>query len=479
MVKKYWLIIFILSISVLRNGSVFAKIISISHNTLSAAYHNWQEVDIVYDHDFPYKEVYDNQKITKCVKAYRTVNDNHAESMKYTAIKKNIPVLRCREYIRLLRSIKTINQWRHIQSEKHFFPLTIREFNIINIPAHITAVHASPKDVGHSFSCLHKTGRVMGTFERHEVDIRTYTFKSITTGKTIRIHATPGHPVYVKDKALFIPIDLLSSTDELLNNTGQRIRLICSAGHTEHCGISLNNMTPTPVYNLEIDKNHTYFVSKIKLLVHNNCQLAEKLKQKLPDLVVANKYGYPFLRIGSYNDLNLAYSTLITLYGAQVQSDTLAFLAVSHLQNSPVSIEAMEVFFKKKSILPGNEYEYEQVLNTLLGVIDKKDIKGLNEKAAMLLTADSRPVVVVTAKKAHVLMHPKILENYTLHEFISGKIQPMPLPQKFSAVEKFDFIFNDSLYGKPLSYYILMTKKEREYVNIKHGEGCRELAWLK
>ena len=142
-------------------------------------------------------------------------------------------------------------------------------------------------------------------------------------------------------------MDSLSSTDELLNNTGQQIKLICSAGHTEHCGIPLNSMIPTPVYNLEIDKNHTYFVSGIKLLVHNNCQLAEQLKEKIPDLVVTNKDGYPFLRIRSYDDLNLAYSILRTLHENQVHSDTLSILAVSYLQNTPVSIENMETLFQK------------------------------------------------------------------------------------------------------------------------------------
>ena len=132
---------------------------------------------------FPIKSAYDNQETKKCVKAYRTVNDNHAESIKHTAVKKNIPVLRCRERIRLLRPIKIINQWLHIQNEKHFFPLNIREFNIINIPAHITAVHAIPRDIAHSFLHSRKTRKVMGTFERHEINIQTYTFRNIKNRK--------------------------------------------------------------------------------------------------------------------------------------------------------------------------------------------------------------------------------------------------------------------------------------------------------
>ena len=468
MKKQYWLIISLLLVPV--HDSVFAQNIWLSYHTLSATDNNWQKVDISYNHDFFYKDYYDNQNITKCVKVYHTVTINRGVNTRGTATEKSIPVLRCREHISLLRPVKIINQWLLIQSKKHFFPLTIREFNIINVPAHITAVHSSVAEILPYSSCLHKAKKVTGTFERHEVDIKTYTFKNTETGKITSIHATPGHPVYVTNKASFIPMDLLSSTDELLNSSGQRIRLLCSAGHTEHCGVLMKSMVPKPVYNLEIDKNHTYFVSKIKLLVHNNCQLAEKLKEKIPDLVVTNKYRYPFLRIGSYNDINLAYSTLRTLYGNKVESDTLAILTLSHLQDKPISIMNIGSFLREKSMLPSDDYE--NTLRSLLGAQNKIVCKDREDEKVITMIASRQPVVAVTDKKAYVVMHPKTLGHYTRHEFINEQVQLVSSSQELEATDRFRYIFSDSLYGKPLSYYVMPTKWEMEEMNTQLREEC-------
>ena len=54
MTKRHWLIIFI--IFILTHGLIFARSIPSPHNALSATHNKWKEVDISYDHDFPYKE---------------------------------------------------------------------------------------------------------------------------------------------------------------------------------------------------------------------------------------------------------------------------------------------------------------------------------------------------------------------------------------------------------------------------------------
>ena len=453
MVKQYRLIIFILLIYVLRNDLIFAQSIPFLHKTLSAANSALQGVDIVYNYDFPYKEVYGNQKITKCVKAYRAVNGDHAGSIKYTVAKKNIPVLRCREHIRLLRPIKIINQWLRIQSKKHFFPLNIREFNIISIPARITAVRASLGDVSRGFSLSYKTRRVMGIFERHEINIKTYTFKNTKTGRVISIHATPGHPVYVKNKASFIPMDLLSSTDELLNSSGQRIRLLCSAGHTEHCGVLRNSMVPKPVYNLEIEKKHAYFVSNINLLVHNNCLLARKLKEKIPDLVVTEgNEPDAFLRIRKRTDLEKIYFTLREIEGDHMQSDSLAILAVSYLKQDLLPIKKLDDFLEKRNTV--TQYDYEKLLGYHFGVTGKK-IVNLADMNNILRMGENKIIIILCDNDSFVVVHPRQSEQHIERLLYREKFNYVMHGRFMDRINTCNETCNLYGFGTPIKYFAI------------------------
>ena len=462
--ERYWFMSFI--VFILLHDSIFAQRIPCSRNALSATCHHLREVDINYNHDFPYRDSYSNQKVTQCVKAYRTVIANRTMGSKYTAVKKNMPVLRCREHIRLLRPIKIINQWLYIQSKKHFFPLTIREFNIINIPAHITAVHACYKDVVHRFSRSYKTRRVIGTFERHEINIQTYTFKNINTGKMISINATPYHPVYVKNKSSFISINSLSSIDELLNNTGQRIKLVCSADHTGHCGIPLNYMVPTPVYNLEIEKKHTYFVSSIKLLVHNNCQLAEKLKSMIPDLVklITIPDGQNiFLELANHDDIQRAYSALRKLEGNNIQSDTLAILTVAYLQKEPIHVSSLESFIQLRSTY--STEDYDRVLSNFIYGKKNPDFNNKYGLEKILSASREKMIVVFTDKKAAVVIYPNKGKAPTVHMLIGEQLEQQPIVSEQSNKEILESVFNDTAYGHPVKYFTTLNESQRSCIH--------------
>ena len=196
--------------------------------------------------------------------------------------------------------------------------------------------------------------------------------KTQKTGKTVSINATPSHPVYVRNKATFIPMDSLSSTDELLDNTGQQIKLICSASHTKHCGLSLKNTTPALIYNLEINKKHTYFVSDIKLLVHNNCELALFLKLHLPDLIISKDEGKSFLiDLDHHDNLQRVFSVLQKLEKDNMQPDSYSILVVSHYQQRWLPVDDLNYFLKTRKT--ANSATYDVLLTVYLGGI-KKDI---------------------------------------------------------------------------------------------------------
>ena len=114
------------------------------------------------------------------------------------------------------------------------------------------------------------TNMVTGLFVQHAVNVRRYTFKDVKTGKTGTINATTNHPFYVKNRFAFIPIEKVTDSDNLITETGQSVKLICSENRKDHCGIPYGEGQPQPVYNLQIAHRHTYFVGKdYKILVHN------------------------------------------------------------------------------------------------------------------------------------------------------------------------------------------------------------------
>ena len=406
---KQLLYIFLFLVLTAAHGLLFSHNTLPSYETHSVNRGIWKEVHIVYDQDFPYKQNYNKQNIKGCKKTYISSASNNK-----TETKKTVSVLRCVEHIELLRPDKTVRQWIKIQHKKHFFPFTLSTFNFVNIHARITAIYPVKSDNQQHFLYNEKTKKVTGKFERHTINVKKYTFMNMATGKTITVNATPEHPVYVKNRAAFIPMDLLLTTDHLLNSAGQAIRLICRGDLMQHCGESLHNNIPLPVYNLEIDHNHTYFVSDIRLLVHNICELAKKLREKIPGLiphrVSGGKKEY-LLLVESHDDVKLAFMALRSIEGEKVESDSHVILAGAKHYRTPIQISLLEYFLQERKNL--TEHEYDHIFVQLIqGTIFTRAFTPLKVETEMafgilLQKAKNNRVILVTNRNCSLIYTSK------------------------------------------------------------------------
>ncbi len=73
------------------------------------------------------------------------------------------------------------------------------------------------------------------------------------------IYVTPEHPFYDKETETWKPIKASKVGDKFMDEEGNEIEI---------ASIEENEKEVT-VYNLEVDGNHDYFVSKDNILVHN------------------------------------------------------------------------------------------------------------------------------------------------------------------------------------------------------------------
>ena len=211
-------------------------------------------ITITYQKDFPYKEYYSKNLIPGCKKAY-----------------KNRPVLRCDEYIILMRPVTLIKKWQDTQKKIGYLPITLPEFNIFNVAGKIisigSAVTSSKSPLITSKNTSHM---VTGKFLRHSMDVKNYRFIS-ETNKTIgNINATQNHPFYLKNKKAFVPVGKIHPEDSLISKEGEVIHLINSSGSRVQY-VKSTSLTPEVVYNIEISLYHTYFIGRQQILIHNEC----------------------------------------------------------------------------------------------------------------------------------------------------------------------------------------------------------------
>ena len=92
------------------------------------------------------------------------------------------------------------------------------------------------------------------------------------------IGVTANHPFYSEDAKTFVPAGKLSPGELLRQANGRSSRVIQITKRT----------TPEPVFNLEVNGEHTYHISKTALLVHNN-SAEEPFKHSLPDKAWSKK----------------------------------------------------------------------------------------------------------------------------------------------------------------------------------------------
>ena len=230
-----------------------------------------EETTFYYYDYFSFKAKYHTLKTTECSK-YPEKSST-----------KNSHILRCRQYIRLLRPHNIVKKWEEQEREKGYVSFMADASGKTAIHAHILSVKLSNPS---SYKTFKNINQVTGIFKRYALNVKQYTFKNVLTGKITRLKATSNHPFYVLNRKKFIPVNQILPVDTLLSYKGQKLHILCHKNQT--CGDNLNKGYPTLVYNLEVHGNHTYFVSTENILVHNcyvplhNYQLTNKERDLLP-----------------------------------------------------------------------------------------------------------------------------------------------------------------------------------------------------
>ncbi len=228
-----------------------------SYDSAAITPKTWEEIDFTYYDNYPFKASYADKVISGCKKAFNTEGK---------------AVLRCTEHMNLLRPKSIVKLWQQIQQKQGWVPVTIKEFGINNVYGHVTAIKPDTINTTHlEIKQIHKSPAI-ATFERHVLEVRTYTFKDLKTGKFNKITATPNHKFYVANKKKFEQIQNVSPKDRLVSATGDQVHVVCESGKENHCGVSYGvKGVPVAVYNLEVYRRHRYFVGKENILVHNIC----------------------------------------------------------------------------------------------------------------------------------------------------------------------------------------------------------------
>ena len=374
------------------------------------------KIKLIYYHDFNYKKKYDHEKINGCAVVIKKTKN---KKIKNKRIKK---ILQCREYISLLRSRQVSSAWRKEYKQSGSIVLNIPEFGIKNVHAYLVGneVEDTEKNTENMPKITNGKGFVTGAFIRHVLSIKEYIFKNIHTGKIIKINITPQHLFYVKNKRKFVPISRVLPTDNLLTLSGEKIQLICLTG--KECGRELHSGRPVQVYNIEVYRRHTYGVGVFGILAHNICNLVDRLKQIVPDLISTRPSIYLQLSLDEDNfrhslciirdeDVNRAFFALREIYGEKyITCDTGALLLAARMQNRTLDILHLESMLNAKvGIVDGQSsvsgmywqylYRLESSLGNKINYVKEGDSPALSD----LLTEEYQAMYACTKKHAGII----------------------------------------------------------------------------
>src|SRR5690606_26661750 len=75
----------------------------------------------------------------------------------------------------------------------------------------------------------------------------------------VSIGVTPNHPIWSHDRREYVPAGELRIGEQLVD----------AYGNVTHVTTIVPRAGPQPVYNLEVDVEHVYYVSQAGILVHN------------------------------------------------------------------------------------------------------------------------------------------------------------------------------------------------------------------
>ena len=216
-------------------------------------------VDIIYDHDFPYKKSQYKKIIDGCYRFYKSTGKR---------------VWRCREHMLMIRPITAIHDWLNLERKLGYFLFSVKEMGILNAHGQIKLIPSPWSRLNLPEKHSKNSSMVTGLSIRHTFDVGCYTFRVKKTGQISMMNVTPNHLFYVKNRRKFIPISQVMSEDLLVSETGESISLVDIDDDAERCDGSINS-TPVAVYNLELYRKHTYFAGESHVLVHNGCSLMD------------------------------------------------------------------------------------------------------------------------------------------------------------------------------------------------------------
>ena len=100
---------------------------------------------------------------------------------------------------------------------------------------------------------------VTGTFAHSSAQTFNLTVAGANGQLDQTIGVTGNHPIWSEDKQEFVPVNDLAPGEHLVTATGDATRVISV----------LPRPGPEPVYNLEVDVEHVYYVSSSGVLAHN------------------------------------------------------------------------------------------------------------------------------------------------------------------------------------------------------------------
>ena len=245
---------------------------------------------IYYDY-FPWRGSYLHTDHTDCF-------------LQKTAGKKSTSMLKCTEHLWLLVPVKTAVEWLSRQRHQGYFSLTVRQFGIYDVHAHITTDQLSGfyrSDAGSI-----QAGAVTGISKRHVLNLRKYFVRNKEKNTVTGIVVTPDHPFYAVNKHAFIPVKKISEDDMLITKEGYHAQLICHGKLKSNCGVPWHMEKITWAYNLEILRKHRYFAGSNGLLVHNICELEKQLYKHLPALVTFkgdSRWKHAYLKLETEWDM--------------------------------------------------------------------------------------------------------------------------------------------------------------------------------
>ena len=294
----------------------------------------WYRIDLIFYRSFPCSD----KRGSKIFPGCKVVSD---------AVTGEKNRMRCQEHITLLRPASFVMTWDKEQKITGYINLNLKEFNLINVQAHIVAIKPFMIDSSR-LNLLHENKSfITAVFVLHTPYIRQYSFKSIANGEVSKINVTPEHLFYAVNRKAFVPISEITAADRLITDAGNEVRLLCRGSWRHRCSQPRWPMQIKRVYNLEVYREHTYFVGSLHLYVHNICQLAKTLQTSINHLIKVDKER-AYLNLTSDDDVQQAIDALSAIN--KIKVDVKTALTVSQMTAIPLPVDKIEFLLDTRKL---------------------------------------------------------------------------------------------------------------------------------